>query len=64
MLGSHDNDKEEETMIRLMIVTMRRIMGNKTAPQMEVAQCYTLHTVLTLLTMLTRFILFSFQNVG
>ena len=49
-------------MIKLMIVTIRRVtvtvMGNKIASQMEVALRY------TLLTLLTRFILFSFQNVG
>ena len=64
LLGGHDNDKEEETMIRIVIVTMRRVMGNIIASKMEVAPRYTLLTLLTLLTMLTRFILFSFQNVG
>ena len=51
-------------MIRLIIVTMGRIIGNKIASQIEVAPRYTLLTLLTLLTMLTRFILFSFQNIG
>ena len=51
-------------MIRLIIVTMGRIIVNKIASQIEVAPRYTLLTLLTLLTMSTRFILFSFQNVG
>ena len=64
LLECHNDDKEEETMIRIVIVTLRRVMGNKIASQMEVAPRYTLLTLLTLLTMLAWFILFSFQNLG
>ena len=45
MLGSHDNDKEKKTMIRLMLVTIR----DKIASQMEVAPRYILLTVFEML---------------